>query len=108
MSLTCDTCGGRLKIKVNGGEFLLTDGSSLQNVNFNSVEDVIQKALGTTSKVPDDEKEDLMTVEVFCILDPDHLVFETSISRIKFEVFERIHQASMRLMQKYYTEVDTD
>ena len=99
--VNCDTCGGRLKVKVNGGEFLLTDGSSLDDIQFDTVEDVIQVALGT--KKEEDEKEDILTVEVFCILDPEHLVFQTSISKIKYEVFMRIHMACQRLMNKYYS-----
>lgn len=99
--VNCDTCGGRLKVKVNGGEFLLTDGSSLDDIQFDTVEDVIQVAVGT--KKEEDEKEDILTVEVFCILDPEHLVFQTSISKIKYEVFMRIHMACQRLMNKYYS-----
>lgn len=101
MSLTCDTCGCRLKITVHGGEFLLTDGSTLENINFNSVKDVVQKTLGI--KVPDEEQEDIMTVEVTCTSDPEHLIFQTSITKIKYEIFSRIHMSCERLMHKYYS-----
>jgi hypothetical protein len=100
MSLLCDTCNSRLKIKVHGGEFLLTDDSTMENINFNTVEEVVQKALGT--KVPDDEKEDILTVEVECSLDPEHLIFQSSVSKIKCEIFMRIAASANRLTNKYY------
>lgn len=101
MSLTCDTCGSRIKVRIKGGEFLVADGSTLDNINFKDVEDVIQDALGTLD--PEKEREDVMLVEVECSMDPEHLIFDTSLTKIKYEIYQRIKWAADRLMQKYYS-----
>ena len=99
MSLNCDTCGCNLKIIVHGGEFLLTTGSTLEDINF----EVAKRNFILATPVEDDEKEDMLTIEVMCAADPTHLIFQTSISKIKCEIFMRISMAAQRLMNKYYS-----
>lgn len=104
MSLNCDSCGSRIKVRISGGEFLVTDGSTLDNINFDSVEDVVQRALGTMPKNEDGDEEERETliVEVECTQDPTHLIFQTSVSKIKLEIYQRLHMAAERMIRKYY------
>ncbi len=99
--VTCVECGERLKVTITGGEFLVREGSSMDNLAF----EVAETPKIITLDEPKEKKMDedtTMTVDVVCSKNPDHMVFGTVDSKIKVEIYQRIQLAARQFIRKYY------
>ncbi len=95
--INCIICGAKLKVTITGGEFLIREGSTEDNINFEKA----QKIDFTTAEVLD---EDIMLeVNVECLADPTHAIFKYIDSKIRETIYHRIANAATELCNKYHS-----
>lgn len=95
VGIACAQCGGPLKVVISTGEFRVKDGSTSDNINFEKIEKV---------NLTDDTLKDIVgafNIEVQCIKDPTHPIFNITSSRIKYEICQRIEAGARKLRLKY-------
>lgn len=98
--VTCVQCGERLKVTITGGEFLVREGSTMDNLNFEKAETPGIITLDEPKEKQMDE-DTALTVDIVCSKDPEHMVFSTASSKIKVEVYQRIRLAAVQFIRKY-------
>lgn len=98
--ISCDMCGAKLRVEITGGRFYIREGSTLDDLNFEKVEDTKIITLDELNKGSIDEDTSL-TVDVICTTDRDHPIFAHTISKIKCEVYARIMAAAHTFMNKH-------
>lgn len=94
--IDCIICNAKLKITITGGEFLIREGSTEDNINFEKV----QKIDFTTAEKMDEDV--MLEVNVECSADPSHSVFAHIDSTIRAEIYHRIATAAIELRNKYH------
>lgn len=101
--VACMACGSRLKVIITGGTFLVREGSSLDDLNFEHEEDskLITLSESTQEVQPEFNVDTALTVDVQCSHDPDHPVFGSASSKIKTAIYHRLRIASIHFLQKY-------
>ena len=95
--IACDTCGGRLKVNITGGSFLVREYSTLDDINFEIAPDnriITQDNSNTEPDTP-------LTVDVVCTVNPDHGIFDFTVSKIKESIYMRIMLSAQKYIQKY-------
>jgi len=93
--MNCFLCEGRIKVTIKGGEFLVRNGSTPDNINYERV----VKLDAVSEKIDEDI---MLTVNIECANDPSHVIFGNTDSSIRVDLYKRIANAAMRLAQKYY------
>lgn len=93
--MKCFICGGKIKVSLKGGEFLIREGSTPDNINYER----IVKLIGVPEKIDEDIMFDI-TIE--CVADPSHNIFDHTDAAIRYNIYSRIASAAMKLVQKYY------
>jgi len=95
--MKCFVCGSRLKISLSGAEFLIRDGSTEDNINFEKM----KKLEGVPEKIDEDVMFDL---KIECCSDPSHMIFAHTDAMIRLNVYSRIAHSAMELARKYHSE----
>lgn len=95
--INCIECNNKLKITITGGVFLIREGSTEDNINFEKT----QRIDFTTAEKLDEDV--MLEVDVECSCDPSHSVFNHIDSKIRAEIYNRIATAAIQLRNKYYT-----
>ncbi|MBU0846407.1 hypothetical protein KKH23_04400 [Patescibacteria group bacterium] len=92
--IACAECGGPIRVRIEGGDFLVRKGSTLDNINFEKNDPKL---------VSQELDEDVMlTVHVECQHNPDHMIFGTAASKIKVEIYTRIMVGAQKYRAKYF------
>ncbi len=95
--INCIECSAQLQITITGGEFLIREGSTEDNINF-------EKAQRIDFSIAEKLDEDVMLeVDVECSCDPSHNIFGHIDSKIRAEIYSRIATAAIELRNKYHT-----
>lgn len=93
--VNCIMCGAKLKVTVTGGEFLIKEGSTEDNLNFEKPEKI---DFATAEKLDEDV---MLQVNVECSANPEHKVFAYIDSKIRAEIYQRIATAAIKYRNKY-------
>lgn len=94
--LNCIECNGKLKVTITGGEFLVKDGSTEDNINFEKTE----KIDFATAEVLDADV--MLEIHIECSNNPAHRIFGHTDSKIRQEIYQRIASAAIKLRNKYH------
>ena len=92
----CIICNSKLKITITGGKFLIREGSTEDDINFEKVKQIDF----TTAEVLDEDV--MLEVNVECSADPSHDIFAHIDSKIRAEIYHRIVVAATELRNKYH------
>ncbi len=91
MSVSCIECGSKLKVVINGGEFFIRDGSTLDNLNFEKVKKI------DFEKAEEIDEDIMLQIQIECSRDPEHMIFAHANSTIRQEIYHRIELGARRL-----------
>jgi len=94
--ISCIICGAKLKVTLTGGEFLVREGSTEDNINFEKAKKI------DFSKAEVLDEDVMLEVNVECSADPSHDIFAHISSKIKCEIYQRLHIAAVELRNKYH------
>jgi len=91
MSVSCIQCGSKLKVVINGGEFFIREGSTLEDLNFEKVKKIDFK------KAEEINEDVMLQVHIECSKDPSHMIFAYTDSTIRQEIYRKIELGARRL-----------
>ena len=97
IGIACDTCGGRIKVNITGGSFLVKEYSTYDDINFEIAPDnriITQDNANIELDTP-------LTVDVVCTVNPEHDIFDFTISKVKVNIYARIIMSAQKYIQKY-------
>ncbi len=94
--IDCIICNNKLRVTLTGGEFLIREGSTPDNINFEKV----QKINFETAEVLNADV--MLELNIECSADASHRVFAGIDSKIRQEIYTRIIKAATTLRNKYH------
>ena len=94
--VNCIICEAQLKVTITGGKFLIRNGSTEDNLNFEKMQRIDFSA---AEKVDEDV---MLEVVVECSADPTHSIFAHIDSKIRCDIYHRIATAAIELKNKYH------
>jgi hypothetical protein len=89
--VACIICGGKLKVTVEGGEFFVREGSTLDNLNFEKIKKI------DFEKAEELDADVMLQVKVECVADPEHMLFGFACGEIRKEIYKRIEFGARRI-----------
>lgn len=89
--VACVICGAKLKVTVEGGEFFVRGGSTLDNLNFEKVKKI------DFEKAEELDADVMLQIKVECVADPQHMLFGFAVQEIKKEIYKRIEFSARRI-----------
>ena len=97
--VACLQCGAQLRIEISGGNFLVRDGSSLENLNFEKAEDTKIITLDKPTEERSLDESTMFGVDIKCSVNPEHFILGHTDTTIRAEIMKRLIHGAQRVLR---------